>query len=152
MTGLTSFFEDSFEWLTNKLSTILGHSYTFFIALIIIVSWIAYDVIDNKPFHDLLNDLFVGFTFLMVFIIQKSQNKFSTGIHLKLNELVAAQENASNRLIKVEDRSEAELKKLDVHYQDLANSVGKKNEMTSSKSIEQIIGEKEETEDDSKEK
>ena len=152
MTRLTSFFESSFEWLTNKLNTILGHSYSFFIALLIIVSWIAYDVIDKKAVHDLLNDLFVGFTFLMVFIIQKSQNKFSTGIHLKLNELVASQENASNRLIKVEDRSEAELKKLDVHYQDLANTVGKQDEMTSSKSIEQIISEKDETKDDSIEK
>jgi len=152
MNQLTNFFENSFEWLTNKVNVILGHSYTFFVALLIIIGWIAYDVADSKAFHDLLNDVFVGFTFLMVFIIQKSQNKFSTGIHLKLNELVAAHENASNRLIKVEDRSEAELKKLDVHYQDMANTVGKQDEMISSKSIEQIINEKDEAKDDSIEK
>ena len=59
-------------------------------------------------------------TFLMVFLIQRAQNKDSLAIHLKLNELVAALEGASNRLIDVEDLSEAELKVLRRFYRGLS--------------------------------
>ena len=55
-------------------------------------------------------------TFLMVFLIQRSQNKDSLAVHLKLNELVAAMDGASNRLIDVEDLTEDELKTLHRHY------------------------------------
>jgi low affinity Fe/Cu permease len=55
-------------------------------------------------------------TFLMVFLIQRSQNKDSQAIHLKLNELVAAVEGASNRLINVEDLTEEEVRTLHRHY------------------------------------
>ena len=59
-------------------------------------------------------------TFLMVFLIQRSQNKDSLAIHLKLNELVAAMNGSSNRLIEVESLSEEELKVLRRHYHKLA--------------------------------
>ena len=59
-------------------------------------------------------------TFLMVFLIQRTQNKDGMAIQLKLNELVAAIEGASNRLIDVEDLSERELKSLHAHFQRLA--------------------------------
>ena len=55
-------------------------------------------------------------TFLMVFLIQRSQNKDSLALHLKLNELVAAMEGASNRLIDIEDLNEHELTLLHHHY------------------------------------
>src|SRR5437588_3677677 len=58
-------------------------------------------------------------TFIMVFLIQRAQNKDSKAIHLKLNELVAAVEGASNRLIDVEDMSEAELQTLHKHFRQL---------------------------------
>ena len=58
-------------------------------------------------------------TFLMVFLIQRSQNKDSLAVQLKLNELVAAMQGASNRLIDVEDLSEEELKVLHKYYQRL---------------------------------
>ena len=59
-------------------------------------------------------------TFLMVFLIQRSQNKDSIALHLKLNELVVAHELASNRLVSVEDISEGELKVLQKFYKHLA--------------------------------
>src|ERR687897_271444 len=55
-------------------------------------------------------------TFLMVFLIQRSQNKDSLALHLKLNEIVAAMKGASNRLIDVEDLSESEVRLLHRHY------------------------------------
>src|SRR5205814_10285604 len=59
-------------------------------------------------------------TFLMVFLIQQTQNKDGLAIQLKLNELVAALEGASNRLISVEDLNSEELRILREHYQLLA--------------------------------
>src|SRR5207247_1034023 len=55
-------------------------------------------------------------TFLMVFLIQRAQNKDSQAIHLKLNELVAAIKGASNRLINIEGLTEEEIKALHAHY------------------------------------
>lgn len=54
-------------------------------------------------------------TFLMVFLIQRSQNKAALAIHLKLNEVVAAPDGASNRLLDVEDLTEDEVKVLHKH-------------------------------------
>jgi low affinity Fe/Cu permease len=48
-------------------------------------------------------------TFLMVFLIQKSQNKDSKAVHLKLNELIASHQGTSNRMVNIEDLSEQEL-------------------------------------------
>jgi len=62
-------------------------------------------------------------TFLMVFLIQHSQNRDTKAIHIKLNELIAAVEGASNRLIDVEDLSEIELRRLQARYQELAASM-----------------------------
>jgi low affinity Fe/Cu permease len=59
-------------------------------------------------------------TFLMVFLIQQSQNKDSLAIHLKLNELLASHKLASNRLVSIEDLDEEELKKLAVFYRRLS--------------------------------
>src|SRR3954471_12475362 len=59
-------------------------------------------------------------TFLMVFLIQRMQNKDSRAIHLKLNELVAALKGPSNRLIDVEDLNEEELETLSKYYRALA--------------------------------
>jgi len=76
-------------------------------------------------------------TFLMVFLIQRTQNKDSLSIHLKLNELVAAIEGASNRLVDVEDISEDELRALQSHYQTLSKMVEKEHNLTQSHSIEE---------------
>ncbi|MCT7061945.1 low affinity iron permease family protein, partial [Salmonella enterica] len=59
-------------------------------------------------------------TFLMVFLIQQSQNKDSVAVHLKLNELLAANHAASNRLIGIEDASEEDLRRIANAYFNLA--------------------------------
>jgi low affinity Fe/Cu permease len=76
-------------------------------------------------------------TFLMVFLIQRTQNKDSLALQLKLNELVAAMEGASNRLISVEDLSEEELETLHKHYRKLAEMAKKGAKLTESHSIEE---------------
>jgi low affinity Fe/Cu permease len=76
-------------------------------------------------------------TFLMVFLIQRTQNKDSMAIQLKLNELVAAIEGASNRLIDVEDLSEDELKALHDYYGRLVAMAKKDRTLTASHSVEE---------------
>jgi low affinity Fe/Cu permease len=76
-------------------------------------------------------------TFLMVFLIQRSQNKDALALHIKLNELVAAMEGASNRLIDVEDLSEQELAVLHQHYAKLAAMAKREMNLTKSHSVEE---------------
>jgi low affinity Fe/Cu permease len=76
-------------------------------------------------------------TFLMVFLIQRSQNKDSQAIHLKLNEIVASLQGASNRLINVEDLTEDEVRMLHRHYQTLAQLAKRDATLTASHSVEE---------------
>jgi low affinity Fe/Cu permease len=76
-------------------------------------------------------------TFLMVFLIQRSQNKDSQAIHLKLNEIVAAVQGASNRLINVEDLTEEEVLLLHRYYQRLGELAKRDASLTQSHSIEE---------------
>jgi len=76
-------------------------------------------------------------TFLMVFLIQRSQNKDSLAIHLKLNEIVAVLQGASNRLINVEDLTEHEVATLHRHYQMLAEIAKRDTTLTASHSVEE---------------
>lgn len=76
-------------------------------------------------------------TFLMVFIIQQSQNKDTMAIQLKLNELIASQKNASNRVIDIEDLSEKELETLKKFYVTLSELAEKDRDIFSSHSIDE---------------
>ena len=75
-------------------------------------------------------------TFLMVFLIQRSQNKESLSVQLKLSEAIAALNGASNRLISVEDLSEDELEVLRLHYQELAKLAKQESDITRTHSVE----------------
>src|SRR3954447_12176924 len=76
-------------------------------------------------------------TFLMVFLIQRAQNKDALALHLKLNEIVAALEGASNRLIDVEDLSEPEIDALRSYYKRLIELARKDDQLTTTHSIEE---------------
>lgn len=131
------FFEKRFEIFTEKIAIVLGHSFSFFIAIVIVICWISLDIIHSSNWHELINDLIFSFTFLMVFVLQKMQNKFTAVLNIKLNELVASHENASNRLIKAEDLTEEELRKLATHYETLASKLSKNDSRIAS--IEHVI-------------
>lgn len=76
-------------------------------------------------------------TFLMVFLIQRTQNKDSLAVQLKLNEIVAALEGASNRLIDVEDLGADELEVLRTHFRRLGEMAKQDSRLTSSHSVEE---------------
>ena len=115
-----------------------GSSWAFACAVAIIVIWLI-----TGPFFGysdtwqlVINTGTTIVTFLMVFLIQRGQNKDSMSIQLKLNELVAAVKGASNRLINVEDLTEQEVRTLHLHYAKLVELAKKDLEMNVSHSIE----------------
>ena len=67
-------------------------------------------------------------TFIMVFLIQRSQNKDSLAMQIKLNEIIAALHGANNRMINIENLSEGEINSLQKDYQSLATHINKDNE------------------------
>jgi low affinity Fe/Cu permease len=75
-------------------------------------------------------------TFLMVFLIQRTQNKDALAIHIKLNELVAAVKGASNRVVDIEALTERELQELETHYAELARLARVEADPTRSHSVE----------------
>ncbi len=134
----------------NKLSALLerfshhatkatGTSGAFVLAVLVIVVW----AITGPIFHYsdtwqlVINTGTTVVTFLMVFLIQRAQNKDALAIHLKLNEIVAALEGASNRLIDVEDLSEPEINALHNYYRRLIELARKDDNLTSTHSIEE---------------
>ena len=110
-----------FEVFASRFSQFAGSSYAFGFAFILIILW----AITGPIFHFsenwqlIINTGTTIITFLMVFLIQKSQNKDSLAIQLKLNELLAAHEFASNRMVCVEDMTEEELKTIKKYYSKL---------------------------------
>jgi len=127
------------ERFSRKVTEATGTSTAFIIALLVIVVWI----LTGPLFHFsdtwqlVINTGTTIVTFLMVFLIQRSQNKDALAIHLKLNEIVAALEGASNRLIDVEDLSEDEIKTLHTYYQRLVDMARKDLKLTMSHSVEE---------------
>ena len=107
-----------FERMAIHITKIAGSSTAFSIALLVIIAWAVTGPIFkfSDTWQLVINTGTTIITFLMVFIIQQSQNKDSLAIQLKLNELIAAEERASNRLIVVEDLSQDELELLKKFY------------------------------------
>ena len=116
-----------------------GSSWGFGAALAVVVVWGVSGPIFgwSDTWQLVINTGTTIVTFLMVFLIQRTQNKDGLAIQLKLNELVAAMQGASNRLIDVEDLSEKELKALHAHYRRLAEMAHQDADATASHSIEE---------------
>src|SRR2546429_5156671 len=127
------------ERFSRKVTEATGTSTAFIIALLVIILWIATGPLFHfsDSWQLVINTGTTIVTFLMVFLIQRSQNKDALAIHLKLNEIVAALEGASNRLIDVEDLTEAEIKTLHKHYGALVSMAKKDLRLTQSHSIEE---------------
>ena len=128
-----------FNTLSNAVTKAAGKPVTSIIAMGIIITWaLLGPVFDYSDTWQLfINTGTTIITFLMVFIIQQSQNKDTVAIHLKLNELIASQKNASNRLIDVEDLTEEELDVLKKFYVKLSTLALTQNDLHSSHSIDE---------------
>jgi low affinity Fe/Cu permease len=116
-----------------------GSSPAFAVALAIILAWAASGPLFafSDTWQLVINTGTTIVTFLMVFLIQRTQNKEAKVLQLKLSEIVAALEGASNRLIDVEGLSEREIDALHRHYAQLAQLARKESDLLSSHSIEE---------------
>ena len=127
------------ERFSLKATKATGTSMSFILALSVIIIW----GFTGPLFHFsdtwqlVINTGTTIVTFLMVFLIQRAQNKAAQAIHIKLNEIVAGLEGASNRLIDVEDLTEEELETLHKHYQKLVQLAKKDLKLTQSHSVEE---------------
>ena len=130
---------ERFEHLSTAVTRWTGSTSAFATALTVIVVWALLGPVFqfSDTWQLVINTGTTIVTFLMVFLIQRSQNKDALAIHLKLNELVAAMAGASNRLIEVEGLSEHELRVLERHYHELTVLARKELNIAESHSVEE---------------
>lgn len=128
-----------FNTFSNVVTKATGKPAAFIIAAFIIIVW----AVTGPIFHFsdtwqlVINTGTTIITFLMVFVIQHSQNKDTVAIQLKLNELIAANHDASNRLIAIEDLTDEELDVIKKFYTHLAHSAGKEKNIFETHSIDE---------------
>jgi low affinity Fe/Cu permease len=116
-----SFFcvvQDAFRLFARKTSNALGSAWAFVIALLIIVVWAG----TGPMFHFsdtwqlVINTGTTIVTFLMVFLIQNTQNRDAKAVHLKLDEIIRALKGARNELVDLEELADEDLKKLEQQF------------------------------------
>ncbi len=128
-----------FEKFSAKVTKATGRPIAFISAFVIIIAW----AVSGPIFHFsdtwqlVINTGTTIITFLMVFVIQQSQNKDTIALQLKLNELIASNPKASNRLIDVEDITEEELETLKKFYIKLSNLAKKDRDIHATHSIDE---------------
>jgi low affinity Fe/Cu permease len=127
------------ERLSQRAIAWAGGSATFAIACLVIIAWAISGPLFgfSDTWQLVINTGTTIVTFLMVFLIQRAQNKDSKIVQLKLSEIVAALRGASNRLIDVEALSEAEVETLQRHYAELAALAARDADVLQSHSIEE---------------
>lgn len=128
-----------FEHFASCVTKATGSTPAFITAFIVVLVWGLSGSIFNYSanWQLFINTGTTIVTFLMVFLIQKSQNKDSLAIQLKLNELIAAHEFASNRLVDIENIPEEELKVIQKYYSKLSAFTKKEENLQQSHSIDE---------------
>ncbi len=132
-------FKKAFDKFSTNVTKATGSPTAFLIAVIIVLVW----GITGPVFHYsdtwqlVINTGTTIVTFLMVFLIQQSQNKDTVALQLKLNELIACNEKASNRLIDIEDLTDEELQVLKKFYIELSELAEKESNLHTSHSIDE---------------
>ena len=112
---------DAFRVFAHNSSTILGSAWAFTIAVLVIIIW----GVTGPAFHFsntwqlIINTGTTIVTFLMVFLIQNTQNRDTKAVHLKLDEIIRAIKGARNEMVDLEELSDDELKKLEEQFQQL---------------------------------
>jgi len=116
--------EDKFASLAARTSLATGSFWAFAVALSIVIGWALLGPVFrfSEDWQLVINTGTTIITFLMVFVIQHAQNKEMRAVQLKLNELIAAVDGASNRLIDIEDLTERELEALYARFRHLATT------------------------------
>ncbi len=129
-----------FESLARRVTNWAGSTNATIIAFTLVIIWTVGGFFEgfSDSYQLIINTGTTILTFLMVFLIQRTQNKESTAIQLKLNELIASVEGSSNRLLNIENLSEAEIELLRRRYRSLAERTKGEDTKTSKHTVEEI--------------
>ena len=132
-------YKKVFDSFSTKVTHFTGRPATFLSAMGIVLIWAALGPIFDysDTWQLVINTGTTIITFLMVFVIQQSQNKDTMALHLKLNELIAANKGASNRLIDIEDLTEEELETLKKFYIKLSKLAAKEKDIFTTHTVEE---------------
>ncbi|MGH8872346.1 MAG: low affinity iron permease family protein [Acidimicrobiia bacterium] len=132
-------FTTWFDGFSHRVTHATGRPWAFMVALVVILVWALTGPLFGfgDTWQLVINTGTTIVTFLMVFLIQQTQNKDSKAMELKLNELVAATKGASNRLIDVEALTEDELDVLHGYYRQLVELAKRDKRLTDSHSLEE---------------
>lgn len=125
-----------FERLTATATTLLGDPITFFLAVCTVIYWLTNKQFYNHDIHEQIGDVILAITFLSLFLIQKSSNRFYASIHLKVNELVASHEPANNAVLNLETKTEHEISELAKEYVEIIEKLDEIEEEISEKKSE----------------
>jgi len=109
---------DAFRVFARRSSSMLGSAWAFAVALLVIVIWLVTGPVFHysNTWQLIINTATTIITFLMVFLIQNTQNRDAKAVHLKLDELIRAIKDARNELVDLEELSDEELKKLEEQF------------------------------------
>ena len=112
-----------FDRIAKRIAHLMGHPAIFAVACLVIVVWGALGPVlgYSDTWQLVINTSTTIVTFLMVFLIQNTQNRDSEALHLKIDELLRALDTADTRLVDLEERSEKDLELLRKRYKDLAS-------------------------------
>ncbi|MGL2964258.1 low affinity iron permease family protein [Flavobacterium sp. RSB2_4_14] len=105
-----------FEKITSIGTKILGNSITFILAFIMVIYWWATNLFTSDDAHQNIGDIIFGVTFLSLFVIQKSFNRYSALVHLKINELISSHDQANNEVMNTNMKTEKEIRVLTDEY------------------------------------
>ena len=128
-------FNNIAGWITRKAGSPAVSISAFFVIILWAISGPFFHF--SNTWQLVINTGTTIITFLMVFIIQQSQNKDTAAIQMKLNELIACNEKASNRLVDIEDLTEEEILVLKNFYINLADKAEKESDLHSSHSLDE---------------
>lgn len=110
------YIETGFEKLTLKATKILGNSITFIFALALVLFWWTTSLFRSTDWHQNIGDFIFGTTFISLFILQKSSNRYSALLNLKMNELISSHETANNAVMNDAEKTEHEILALSNEY------------------------------------
>jgi low affinity Fe/Cu permease len=118
---------DTFRLLAHRTSLLVGSAYAFGVAILVVLVWALSGPLFgfSDTWQLVINTGTTIVTFLMVFLIQNTQNRDSRAVHLKLDELILYTRNANNELVNTENFTDEQLERLEAHFHALGRALGK---------------------------
>ena len=123
--------EQWFEGMVGVALKIYGHPLTFIVALLLVIFFLVQSIKNYTHLQDIVRDIILSITFLSFFIIQRAVNKTTAAIRIKINELIASHDKASNDLLAIDEKTGTELEELADKHKDKVNRASSQSNTSS---------------------